>query len=133
MSRLGKSFVVKGELRCSEDITLEGRVEGPIICENGAVVLSPTAFVTGNIIAREITVFGRIDGQLVATDRVAIRRDANVTGQVASKRFVLDDQAHFNGRVKPQHLDAVLGIARYEQRKRDAAAAEAIEAAAVLP
>ena len=125
MSRLGKSLVVKGELRSSEDITLEGRVDGPITCENAKVVLSPTAVVTGNIIAREITVFGRIDGQLVATERVVIRRDAHVTGQVASKRFVLDDEALFNGRVKPQHLEAVLGIARYEQRKRDEALAAA--------
>jgi cytoskeletal protein CcmA (bactofilin family) len=129
MSRLGKSIVVKGELRASEDITLEGRVDGPITCEHRAVVLSPTAVVTGSIIAREITVFGQIDGQLIATDRVAIRRHARVTGQVAAKRFVLEDEAHFNGRVKPQHLDAVLGIARYEQRKRDA---EALEAAAAI-
>jgi cytoskeletal protein CcmA (bactofilin family) len=123
MSRLGKTIVLKGELRSSEDLTLEGRVDGPITCENAAVVLTPTAIVTGSIIARDITVFGRIAGQLVATERVTIRREAEVTGQVVSKRFVLDDDALFNGRVKPQHLDAVLGIARYEQRKRDAAAA----------
>lgn len=123
MSRLGKTIVLKGELRSSEDLTLEGRVDGPITCENAAVVLTPTAIVTGSIIARDITVFGRIAGQLVATERVTIRREAEVTGQVVSKRFVLDDAALFNGRVKPQHLDAVLGIARYEQRKRDAAAA----------
>jgi cytoskeletal protein CcmA (bactofilin family) len=122
MNRLGKTLVLKGELRSSEDITLEGRVDGPITCENAAVVLAPTAIVTGSIIARDITVFGRIAGQLVATERVTIRRDAEVTGQVVSKRFVLDDDALFNGRVKPQHLDAVLGIARYEQRRRDAAA-----------
>jgi cytoskeletal protein CcmA (bactofilin family) len=122
MNSLGKTLVLKGELWSSEDITLEGRVDGPITCENAAVVLAPTAIVTGSIIARDITVFGRIAGQLVATERVTIRRDAEVTGQVVSKRFVLDDDALFNGRVKPQHLDAVLGIARYEQRKRDAAA-----------
>ena len=115
--------MLKGELRSSEDLTLEGRVDGPITCENAAVVLTATAIVTGSIIARDITVFGRIAGQLVATERVTIRREAEVTGQVVSKRFVLDDDALFNGRVKPQHLDAVLGIARYEQRKRDAAAA----------
>jgi len=118
---LGKTVVLKGELRSSEDITLEGRVDGPITCENAAVVLTPTAIVTGSIIARDITVFGRIAGQLVATERVSIRREAVVTGQVVSKRFVLDDDALFNGRVKPQQLDAVLGIARYERRKRDEA------------
>ncbi len=123
MSRLGKTIVLKGELRSSEDLTLEGRFDGPITCENAAVVLTATAIVTGSIIARDITVFGRIAGKLVATERVTIRREAEVTGQVVSKRFVLDDDALFNGRVKPQHLDAVLGIARYEQRKRDAAAA----------
>lgn len=122
MSTLGRTITLKGELRASEDITIEGRVEGPMLCEDGAVVLTSSAEVTGDIVARDITVFGRIRGQLVATEVVDVRPEATVTGQVVAKRFILDPAAHFEGRVEPQHLEAALRVARYEQRKRDGVA-----------
>ena len=116
MSTLGSTIAVKGEVRASEDIIVEGRIDGPISCENGSVVISPSAHVTGTIIARDITVFGRTAGHLVATEVVDVRPDATVTGQVTSKRFILDAAAYFKGRVSPQQLDAALSIARYKQR-----------------
>ena len=101
MSTLGKTIQVKGELRAFEDITIEGLVEGPLFCESFAVVLGPSADVRGDVLARDITVFGRVTGQLIATDVVDVRPDANVTGQVMSKRFILDPAAYFAGRVGP--------------------------------
>lgn len=124
MNSIGKSISVKGELRASEDITVEGRIEGPISCENGSVVLAPSAQVTGNIIARDITVFGCIDGQLIATEVVDVRPDATVTGQIIAKRFILDADALFNGRAAPQQLEAALRVAKYQQRERDSQAGE---------
>jgi len=119
MSSIGKTISVKGELRASEDITVEGRIEGPISCENSAVVVASSATVTGNIIARDITVFGRISGQLIATEVVDVRPDATVTGQVIARRFILDPDARFNGRAAPQQLEAALRVARYQQKQRD--------------
>ena len=121
MTTLGKLTSLKGELRASEDLTVEGRIEGPVFCENCSVTLAPSANVTGDIIARDITVFGRITGQLIATDVVDVRSEATVNGQVISKRFILDDAARFHGRVEPQHLEAALKVAKYNQRKRDGA------------
>ena len=118
MTMLSRSLVVKGELHSSEDVTVECRVDGPISCEGNSVVIAPTAEVTGNVIARDITVYGRIDGQLVASELVDIRADANVSGQVVSPRFILEEAAQFNGRVTPQHLEAALRINRYNLRKR---------------
>jgi cytoskeletal protein CcmA (bactofilin family) len=120
MTGIGKTISVKGELRASEDITVEGRIDGPICCENGAVVIAPSARITGNVIARDITVFGRIAGQLIATEVVDVRPDATVTGQVIAKRFILDPEALFNGRAAPQQLEAALRVAKYQQRQRDA-------------
>ena len=119
MNSIGKTILVKGELRTSEDLTVEGRMEGPISCENASVVVTESAEVTGNIIARDITVFGRIAGQLIATEVVDVRRDARVTGQVIAKRFILDGNALFNGRAAPQQLEAALRVAKYQQRQRD--------------
>ena len=110
---------MKGELRASEDITVEGLMEGPISCENASVVVASSAEVTGNIIARDITVFGRIAGQLIATEVVDIRGEATVTGQIIAKRFILDADALFNGRAAPQQLEAALRVAKYQQRQRD--------------
>ena len=118
MTMLGRSLVVKGELHSAEDMTVEGRVDGPISCEGSSVVIASTAEVTGNVIARDITVYGRIAGQLVASDLVDIRADATVTGQVISPRFILEEQASFNGRVTPQQLEAALRVNRYNLRKR---------------
>jgi cytoskeletal protein CcmA (bactofilin family) len=119
MNTLGRSIALKGELRASEDITIEGRVEGPISCENGSVVVSASANVTGRIFARDIIVFGRTTGELIATTVVDIRPDAVVSGQVVAKRFILDETAWFTGRVAPQQLDAALAVTRYQQRQRE--------------
>ena len=119
MFTLGKSIQVKGELQTSEDLTIEGRIEGPVHCEDSAVVLAASADVTGDIIARDITVFGRIAGRLIATDVVDVRPDATVSGQVLSRRFILDPGARFEGRVEPQHLEAALRVAKFEQKKKD--------------
>ena len=119
MSTLGKSIAVKGELRASEDLTVEGQVDGPITCEGSAVVIADCASVTGQVIARNITVFGEAHGQLIATGVVDVRADAQVTGQVIARRFVLDGNAYFKGRVSPERVDAAVGVARYNQRQRD--------------
>ena len=119
VSTIGRTVSIKGEVRASEDVTIEGRVVGPIACDEGSVVLAATAHVTGDIVARDITIFGRSDGQLLASEVVDIRAGATVTSQVVSKRFILGDGARFDGRVEPQHLEAALRVARFQQRKRD--------------
>jgi cytoskeletal protein CcmA (bactofilin family) len=119
MITLGKALSVKGELRVREDLTVEGRIEGPVWCEDRAVTVAPSAHVVGDIIARDITVFGRIAGQLLATDVVDVRAEATVTGRVVSKRFILNDGANFNGRAEPQHLDTAFRVAKYQQQQKN--------------
>jgi cytoskeletal protein CcmA (bactofilin family) len=118
MTTLGKTISVKGELRVLEDLTVEGRVEGPVWCENRAVTIASSAHVVGDVIARDITVFGRIAGQLLATDVVDVRAEATVTGRVVSKRFILNDGASFNGRAEPQHVDTAFRVARYQREHK---------------
>lgn len=117
----GRGISVKGEIRSIEDLTFEGRVEGPIICEEGAVTVAAGATIQGDLIARDVTILGNVEGQIVATDVVDVRAGSFVTGQVVAKRFILGDGANFVGRVEPQHLEAALRVARFQQRKRDTA------------
>jgi cytoskeletal protein CcmA (bactofilin family) len=122
MTTIGKTISIKGEMRAAEDITVDGRIDGHLHCEGFAVVLKATAEFTGDIIARDITVFGHTSGQLVATDVVDIRPDAVVKSQVISAQFILNEGAQFQGRVEPQHLEAALRVAKFNRQKRDAAA-----------
>ena len=120
MDTLAKTLSVKGELRAFEDLTVEGRVEGPVLCDGCAVTIAPSAHVVGDVLARDITVFGRCAGQLVATDVVDLRAEATVTGRIVTRRFILTDGASFNGRAEPQHLEAALRVARFKEQKKDA-------------
>lgn len=122
MTSLGPSVAVRGEVRASEDVTIEGRVDGPVYCEQGAVIVAASGHVSGDIVARDITVFGTTTGQLVGVDIVDVRASAVVRGTIVSGRFVLDPEAEFAGRVEPQHLEAALRVARFTQRQRDSAA-----------
>ena len=122
MTTLEKSFTIKGELRASDDLTLEGRVEGPVWCD-GSLIIAQSAEVRGDVIARDITVFGHCAGQLVATDFIDICAEATVSGRVVTARLILDDAARFNGRSEPQHLEAALRVAKFQQQRRDSAVA----------
>ena len=119
MSTLGRGILVKGEVSAMEDLTLEGCVDGPVLCEGYAVTVAESAQMTGDIVARDITVLGSFSGRLIATEVVDVRPSATVTGQIHAKRFVLDDGAKFTGRVQPGQLEAALKVARFEQQKRN--------------
>ncbi len=105
-------------------MVIDCRVDGPIFCERFAVVIGAGASVVGDVIAREIVVLGSAAGKLVATETVDVRAEGRVIGTVISPRFILDPAAHFEGRVEPQHLDAALRVARFEQKQQDAARAD---------
>ena len=61
MTTFGRSVYLKGELRTSEDLTVEGRIEGPVLCEDGAIVVAPGGQIAGDVLARDVTIFGRMD------------------------------------------------------------------------
>lgn len=117
MSTLGKTTVIRGEVHASENLTIDGTVEGHVVCEFHAVLLSPTAKVKGDLIARDVTIAGEASGQIVATDVVDVRAGASVTGQVLAPRFILDGDAFFRGRVEPQHVDAAIRVAKFNRRQ----------------
>lgn len=120
MSTIGRTMSLKGELHSGEDITVEGRIDGSVFVESGSVLVGASADVTGDILARDITVLGRAAGRLVASEVVDIRSDATVTGEVVSQRFILDAGARFDGHVAPQHLEAALRVHRFQQKKKAA-------------
>ena len=118
MSLPGRTIKIVGEVHATGELVIEGQITGPIVCENGTVEVRAGAVVEGDVIARDITVFGRAAGQLIATDVVDLRAGAVVAGAVIAPRLILNQEATFNGRVDPKRLDAALGVARFQQKQR---------------
>ena len=118
MGLSGRSIVVVGEVRSQADLTLDGRVDGPVWCE-GALTIAVSGTVNGKVVARDITVFGSASGQLTAVETVDVRPKAEVRADIVTPHFILHDGAHFNGHVNPSQLNAAVTVARFQQRQRD--------------
>src|SRR5678815_1319433 len=86
MSLQGRSIAIRGSVECVEDVLIEGRIEGHIWNENHVVTVGADAVVTGDIVARQITVRGAVEGTLMATGRVDIMDAARVVGRVLSQK-----------------------------------------------
>jgi cytoskeletal protein CcmA (bactofilin family) len=119
MTTVGPRVFIRGEIVTADDLTIEGRVDGPVWCDGGAVTIASTATLAGEVVARDITVFGTVAGTLVASEVVDIRPDALVTGRVVAARFILTEGGSFNGSAEPQHLEAALRVARHRYETRD--------------
>lgn len=126
MGLQGRTLAIRGRVDCVEDVLIEGRIEGHIWNEHHVVVVGADASVTGDIVARQITVRGAVEGTLIATGRVDIMDEARVAGRVLCTKLMLADGGHFNGKVEPQHLDAALKVARH--RRTEAAAGDPLRA-----
>jgi len=94
---IGKSLVIKGEVTGSESLYIDGRVEGSINLSGNRVTVGRNGIVNANISAREIVVLGKVRGNLQASDRVDIRTEGSLTGDVIAQRISIEDGAFFKG------------------------------------
>jgi cytoskeletal protein CcmA (bactofilin family) len=116
LATIGKSVVVKGELSGSEDLYVDGEVEGSIALRGQTLTVGPNGRVRANVEARNVVVHGRIDGDVHATDRVDLRKTASLSGDISTSRISIEDGAFFKGTIdiqKPEPAAAsVKGDAR---------------------
>ncbi|WP_263410215.1 bactofilin family protein [Terriglobus tenax] len=94
---IGKSLVVKGEVSGSESLFIDGKVEGAINLPGNRVTVGRNGQVAANISAREIVVLGKVRGNCQASDRVEIRSEGSLTGDVIAARISIEDGAFFKG------------------------------------
>src|ERR1039458_9560212 len=92
---IGKSLVVKGEVSGSESLYIDGKVEGTINLPGNRVTVGRNGQVAANILAREVVVLGKVRGNVNASDRVDIRSEGSLTGDVAAARISIEDGAYF--------------------------------------
>ncbi len=94
---IGKSLIIKGELTGSESLYIDGKVEGSITLPRNRVTVGRNGQVAANISAREVVVLGKVRGNIQASDRVDIRSEGSLTGDVAAARISIEDGAYFKG------------------------------------
>jgi len=94
---IGKSLFVKGEVSGSESLYVDGKVEGTINLPGNRVTVGRNGQVAANITAREVVVLGKVRGNIQASDRVDIRSEGSLTGDVAAARISIEDGAYFKG------------------------------------
>jgi cytoskeletal protein CcmA (bactofilin family) len=94
---IGKSLVIKGEVTGSESLYIDGRVEGSIHLPGNRVTVGRNGVIAANITAREAVILGKVRGNVSATDRVDIRNEGSLTGDVIAQRISIEDGAFFKG------------------------------------
>ncbi len=99
-ARLGASLHVKGEITGHEDLLVDGSVEGLIQLEDRKLTVGSTAKVSADVVAREVVVYGSVKGNLRARDRIEIKKDGSVVGDLTTARIMIEDGAYFKGSIE---------------------------------
>ncbi len=102
VATIGKSVVVKGELSGSEDLYVDGEVEGSIALRGQTLTVGPNGRVRANVEARNVVLHGRVDGDVHATERVELRKTASLAGDISTARISIEDGAFFKGTIDIQ-------------------------------
>ncbi|HKV47843.1 MAG TPA: polymer-forming cytoskeletal protein [Candidatus Acidoferrales bacterium] len=99
-ARLGASLHVKGEITGNEDLAIDGTVEGLVNLEDRRLTIGASARLTADVIAREVVVYGNVKGNLRARDRIEIKKDGSVVGDLTTARIMIEDGAYFKGSIE---------------------------------
>ncbi len=103
---IGKSVIIKGELSGSEDLTIEGHVEGRIDLKDNVLTIGPNGKIKAEVFAKAVVVLGEVIGNVTASEKVDIRDNGSVDGDIASPRVAIAEGAHFRGAVDMQRSGA---------------------------
>ena len=98
-ARIGKTIVICGEVKGSEDLIVDGRVEGTVNLSESRLTIGPTAIVAANLSAKDILILGQVQGSIVASGRVELRAGCQVEGDIRALRLAVEDNAVFRGKV----------------------------------
>jgi cytoskeletal protein CcmA (bactofilin family) len=99
---IGKSVVIKGELSGSEDLTIEGHVEGKIELKDNVLTIGPNGRIKAAVFAKAVIVLGEVNGNIAASEKVDIRDGGSVDGDIVSPKVAIAEGAHFRGAVDMQ-------------------------------
>ena len=128
---IGKSVVIKGELNGSEDLTIEGQVEGKIELRQNVLTIGANAKIKAQVFAKSVIILGEVTGNVSATEKVDIRDNGSVDGDIAAPRVAIAEGAHFRGSIDMQKGGAKPGDQKGDGKA--AAASSSAHAASTTP
>lgn len=99
MGNIGKSVVIKGELSGSEDLTIEGQVEGKIELKDNVLTIGTNGKIKAQVFAKTVIVLGEVTGNVTASEKVDIRDNGSVDGDITSPKVAIAEGAHFRGAI----------------------------------
>src|SRR5829696_3770716 len=123
---IGKSVVIKGELTGSEDLTIEGHVEGKIELRQNVLTIGPNGKIKAQVFAKSVVILGEVTGNVTASEKVDLRDNGSVDGDIAAPRVAIAEGAHFRGSIDMQRTGGKTG----ESKPAEKAAAPAQPASA---
>jgi cytoskeletal protein CcmA (bactofilin family) len=100
LARLGANLYIKGHLTGTEDLQIDGKVDGPISLKGHQLTVGATAVLNSEIHAGEVVVYGKVIGNVHASDRVDVKTDGSVVGDISTARISIEDGAQFKGRIE---------------------------------
>ena len=103
---IGKSVVIKGELSGSEDLTIEGQVDGKIELRQNVLTIGPNGKIKAQVFAKSVVILGEVIGNVTASEKVDIRDNGSVDGDIAAPRVAIAEGAHFRGSIDMQRAGA---------------------------
>src|ERR1700721_614921 len=105
LAQIGKSVVIKGELSGSEDLYVDGQVDGSIALKGNSLTVGPNGQVKASVDAKGVVVQGKLDGNIQASDRVELRKSAVVTGDISPQQMPIEEGAFLKGKVDIHRTD----------------------------
>jgi cytoskeletal protein CcmA (bactofilin family) len=112
LAQIGKSVVIKGELTGSEDLYVDGQVEGTISLKNNSLTVGPHGQVKASVEAKGLIVQGKLEGNILASDRVDLRKSAVVTGDISTQRISIEEGAYLKGKIDIQGSKAEKAVGK---------------------
>jgi cytoskeletal protein CcmA (bactofilin family) len=120
---IGKSVIIKGELNGSEDLAIEGQVEGKIELRQNVLTIGPNGKIKAQVFAKSVVILGEVTGNVTATEKVEIRDNGSVDGDITAPRVAIAEGAHFRGSIDMQRSGSKAGEGKPEQKSATPAAA----------
>jgi cytoskeletal protein CcmA (bactofilin family) len=126
---IGKSVMIKGQIFSREDLTIDGEIDGSVELHEHRLTVGPNGKLQAGVKAREVVVLGTIHGNVEASDKIDIRKDAKLVGDIKTARIVIEDGAYFKGSIDIARPEAPRASAPAQQPKQQAASSPASNAA----
>jgi cytoskeletal protein CcmA (bactofilin family) len=115
LATLGSGLTVKGQISGDEDLQVEGKVEGPITLKGQRLTVGSSGEIVSDVHAREVIVYGKVRGNLFAEDRVEVKKDGSVIGNITGGRVLIEDGAYLKGQIEIQRNNSSKSHSHHEK------------------